>query len=120
VERTPAIGRVLEERLVMGPVTPREQDYFACSVDFRRLGRQRESSGYSSHDVATQSVWWDTSNVEVPEIEYTRSGDVAIAYQRSGTGRAISSSYRCSAISSSRGPTRTGAECTTVSPLSRA
>jgi class 3 adenylate cyclase/pimeloyl-ACP methyl ester carboxylesterase len=36
--------------------------------------------------VATPTIWWDTSNVEVPEIEYTRSGDVAIAYQTYGDG----------------------------------
>src|SRR2546430_4570132 len=30
---------------------------------------------------------WDTSIVEVPEIEYTRSGDVAIAYQTFGDGQ---------------------------------
>ena len=35
--------------------------------------------------VAGRSVW-DTFDVEVPEIEYTRSGDVAIAYQTFGTG----------------------------------
>jgi class 3 adenylate cyclase len=29
---------------------------------------------------------WDTSSVEVPDIEYTRSGDVAIAYQTFGDG----------------------------------
>jgi pimeloyl-ACP methyl ester carboxylesterase len=36
--------------------------------------------------VVTQSVWWDTLDVDVPEIEYTRSGDVAIAYQTFGDG----------------------------------
>jgi class 3 adenylate cyclase len=36
--------------------------------------------------VATRSIWWDTCSVDVPDIEYTRSGDVAIAYQTFGDG----------------------------------
>jgi class 3 adenylate cyclase len=39
-----------------------------------------------SRDVATRSIWWDTCSVDVPDIEYTRSGDVAIAYQTFGDG----------------------------------
>jgi class 3 adenylate cyclase len=36
--------------------------------------------------VVRRSVWWETLNVKIPEIEYTRSGDVAIAYQTFGEG----------------------------------
>jgi class 3 adenylate cyclase len=36
--------------------------------------------------VAGQTSWWDTCSVRIPEIEYTRSGDVAIAYQTYGVG----------------------------------
>ncbi len=36
--------------------------------------------------VARQSAWWETFTVRIPEIEYTRSGDVAIAYQAFGEG----------------------------------
>jgi class 3 adenylate cyclase len=36
--------------------------------------------------VATRSIWWDTFSVDLPDIEYTRSGDVAIAYQTFGDG----------------------------------
>jgi class 3 adenylate cyclase len=36
--------------------------------------------------VAGRPVGWDTLSVRIPEIEYTRSGDVAIAYQTFGDG----------------------------------
>jgi len=36
--------------------------------------------------LAGRSAEWDTLGVDTPEIEYTRSGDVAIAYQTFGDG----------------------------------
>ena len=39
-----------------------------------------------ARDIAREFVRWDTLAVHVPEIEYTRSGDVAIAYQTFGDG----------------------------------
>jgi class 3 adenylate cyclase/pimeloyl-ACP methyl ester carboxylesterase len=50
---------------------------------FRAL---RDLSDALGADLAGRSVRWDTFAVDVPEIEYTRSGDVAIAYQTFGDG----------------------------------
>ena len=44
-------------------------------------------SAYGGSNPPAPTHRWDTSIVEVPEIEYTRSGDVAIAYQTFGDGQ---------------------------------